>query len=694
MRRALVAAYSVLASAIPCLALEVKGFEASHDEAMVQELARYGMNGLLDRYFQVSGATQEQQASVRAMMSIRKLLLGGQDMSPAQRQQMVREITAGAEVIVPKLHDPRQLMELAAALITNGMERTANTIEYWGENPRSQAELRPVAQTVATVLDVCEKRAREQADALVAKFGNNPSQAQVREYTSLDNLATTARYTRYMADYFRAMSLPKSDPKRASIADEAIKGLSDYDNAESRVQPVVRARIGKLQMVKGDYAAAKKSLLSVAENTDKQITPEPNVLQQYDARYFAAVVDVLSGDVAVATKAVDDLKAWQGANLPNDKAIRDGAEASFSMLQYRLETLKASVATGPDKAAAEARANAVLKDLGERRPDLRGVIYEQLVKALPEDAPVKAMDPIMLMALVQQGVAEQSKPEGETPNQATMERAIAAGQELLSRPAGAGAADPAVRDDVAIVIPQLMEKLGRDAQAAQAYLAYVQTSTNKTNRPAAMSNALAAISRLRAAKTDDAEVQKLLDVALPLAVNQFGRKDLAYDLGRRLHERGQYADAIAMYAAVPRDDTRAMVADFHRMRAMKQDMDHWEGRDAGARQKRTEEIRRLAETLARSAADARTAATNEADKNRAGLIEARARLMQATLVKESDPAQAVKALDGFEKAIQGLPGSDDLEAEALFVRIHSLMASGQKRRGDGLAAAASPEQGR
>ena len=111
------------------------------------------------------------------------------------------------------------------------------------------------------------------------------------------------------------------------------------------------------------------------------------------------------------------------------------------------------------KKAAKQRADATLQQLAKDRPELRAVIFEQLVKSLPEDARPESLDVLMLRALVQQGVAEQLKPAGTAFDRKAVTRAIAAAKELLLRKGKEGV-EPELLDEVAIALPQLYEKLG------------------------------------------------------------------------------------------------------------------------------------------------------------------------------------------------------------------------------------------
>ena len=655
-----------------------RGLDAVGDDPLIQELSRHNLDQLLEYYFQTHDVSVQKQAGVKAMLSIRTLLRSGDKLPSAQRQQIVRQIVAGADTIVPTLQDPRQLQQLAAALITHGMERNANLIEYWGENPRTQAELRPIADLVARVLDLCSQRAREKADKIVAGFGNTPSAQQQQDYSTYDSMAINSHYTRLMSDYYRCLAMDKSDPAREKNALAAIEGLKEYDAPDTTVQPIARLRIGKLLMAAGKYETARTALASIGGSLDSAIQPEPTIAQQYEARYFTAVCDLLAKKADATEAGMRDLAIWEEQNLPADKTLRDGAKASLAMLQYRLEVLKGDLAAdAPAKKAQQDKANAVLQQLAKDRPELRGIIFEQLVKAIPEDAPLAGMDTMMLKAIVQQGSSEQLKPEGTAVDSKLIERAIAACREIDKRQSQPGV-DAELVDDASIVLPQLLEKLGKNADAARTYLAYVGTSKNAGNRPAAMQNALAAIARLKAADPQSQEVQQLLDLALPLAVSQFGRKDLAMQWGARLQAAGKFAEASAAFRQVPRTDKQSLVARFYELQTMKQGLDAAGPKvDKAAKARQLQDIQKLAQEVRKSAAEARAAASTDADRNRSGLIEANSRLLVARLMRETDPTSAVAQLQGFEESVKDIPGSDDLSAEAMFIRVHALMALGR-----------------
>lgn len=654
-----------------------KGLDAISDTALVEEMGRQGMEPLLDYYFTTHQVPEQAQATVRAMISIRRLLDPTAQIAAKARQEMVRRIVSGASSIVPTLKDPRQLMQLSSVLIKEGMEQKTNTMEYWGENPRSQAEVRPVADLVAQVLDQCAASAKDQADKLSAKFGNAPSPAMIKQWQSLDSLATTAHYTRFMADYYRALSIDKSDPRRSQVADEAIKGLDEWNNPDSQVQAAVRLRIGKLQMAKGAYADAKKTLTGVAENSDKEIAPAPSVLEQYEGRYFSVVSDLLAGKLDDVKTSLPELEKWQLINLPQDKDVRAGAKAALSMLHYRLASAEADAATdAAAKEAAQKRATTVLQDLAKERPELRGIIFEQLAKSLPENASMQSMETLMLQALLQRGMGELAKPADEKTDEKTVQRAIDASREILARKDRPGT-EKQLLDAAGIILPQLLEKQGKDLEAAKAYLEYVAASKpeNEANRQGALNNALAAIARLKKANPQDADADKVLDQTLAVAVTQLKRNDLAYDYARRLQRDGKFAEAAAEYRKVPADDSRLSLAKFFLMVSLKSQSDATP--DKAQKAKISAEVQTLSQEISAMAKAGLASGASDAEKSRFRMMESRARLTAAGIARETDPAKTLQILGDFESVVQGMPGADDLLAEALFYRVNALMALGR-----------------
>src|SRR5437867_36578 len=200
------------------------GLDALTDDALYSELASRGQNSLLDRAFELNKVPEAQRAGLRAFGALRELSNKQKPPTPSRRQALIGQVVAGAKVVLPTMKDPAKLTETASLLLAEGAMRDINLLEYWGENPTTQARLRPVMETVFAMFD----RAAAQFDAAkadVEKRMKNPNdRAAGDQWEKLEEQANTAKFTRHMADYYLALSLPKSPAglvERGKIADAA-----------------------------------------------------------------------------------------------------------------------------------------------------------------------------------------------------------------------------------------------------------------------------------------------------------------------------------------------------------------------------------------------------------------------------------------------------------------------------------------
>ena len=92
--------------------------------------------------------------------------------------------------------------------------------------------------------------------------------------------------------------------------------------------------------------------------------------------------------------------------MPSDPDTQKGYCCRRGNVRYRIYLGEAAKTAGESKVAAETNATNVLLKLSQDRPELRGIIYQQLVERLPKDAPVKDMDPLLLRGLMAKGFNE------------------------------------------------------------------------------------------------------------------------------------------------------------------------------------------------------------------------------------------------------------------------------------------------
>jgi hypothetical protein len=642
----------------------------------MNELAARNLNTLLDRAFEINNVPPAEQQGRRTLIALGRLSDPGAKLTAAQRQQLVSQIVQGIEPALPTITDPQLLMKQAVVLINQGVERDVNALEYWGENPRTQARLRPVVETVIKLLSRSGALARAQAEA-IANSITAPNSPAITKYEEMERLAATAEYNQKMVEYYLALTLDKSSLPRRQVCDEAFNYLKQFDVDENPDRNIVRTRMAKLAMAKGDFAVARRYFDQVTESPTAE---RKNVNVQYEARYFAAVTELLAKNIAGARKHLDELMTWQTANLPQDPASQKGADAAATMLRYRIESLQGDLASDPtSKKQANEQAMAILIDLMSKRPELRGVIYEQLLPRMDETTELSKADPLLLRALMSKGEEELLRPPAEAPDAKIVERALAASREVLSRAQAGNLTDRSLRGSAALLAGFLLQKLNQPVEAATALLDYAQQfgGSEIKNANTALDAAQGLVGQLRSGpRRDEPEVVAIYEQFLPLAVNApFGRTQFAFEYARRLQQSGDPAEAIRYFAIVPPTDARALDARYFELVARKQQLD-----DLATSTDRAavlSEIQRLADEVNRAAAEALSKTPDDRRRNAYRLMLARTSLLAADLARreQKNPDRALKLLNNFDASVQGLAAADALSTDAMLVRVQSFMAA-------------------
>src|SRR5690349_21076438 len=130
----LLIAAPVLAQAPPTTA---PGLEGLSDDRLISELAGRGLSDLLERAFDVNNVPESRRVGIRALVKLRQLT--SNSLTVAQRRTIVRQTIANIEQALTTMDEPKTLMQQATMLIRYGIERDINTLEYWGENARTQS---------------------------------------------------------------------------------------------------------------------------------------------------------------------------------------------------------------------------------------------------------------------------------------------------------------------------------------------------------------------------------------------------------------------------------------------------------------------------------------------------------------------------------------------------------------------------
>jgi hypothetical protein len=655
------------------------GLGALKDDRLISELAARGLNDLLERALEINQVPEAKRVGIRAIAALREFSESDAKLTTIQRRELLSKISAGIEQAISSLDDPETMMQQASLLIRQGIEPDVNTLEYWGDNDRTQADLKPIVQAVIKLLDRCQTEAARQAEEIGNQL-SGPNDPRSRLWEDLNNLANNAAYTRTMLMYDLALCSPAGSDERTETAAQALELLNQFDNPETAVQPAVKNQIGKLHMLRGEFEEAKKSFATVA--AAKDLTPAPDAKQQYEARYFSALSDVLSGNELGAREKLTALLSWQETNLPKDQKTQNGADAASAILQYRLAILHANTEiAASEKSKALSQGRELLLALVKRRPDLRAIILEQMLSKLPPDANLTQLDPLLLQAILQRADAERLKPEHDPVDANLLKRGIAAARELLSR-RGQAIVDPEAVDAAALLLPLFQERLGKPIEAANGYLDYLKDFTpTPKNATLALDAAQSVIGRLRAdsARANSTDVTRVYERFLPIAIAEpFQRKQLAFEYARLLQQQEKFHEAAAIFAQVPRDDPRIASARFYQMVCIRQQLDD-QKLQGPARTQVVNEFTLLAQQVHALAEERLSASKSQDDSSRARAILARTALLSADVARreQNDPQRTLELLENIEPQTKGLPGESNLLASALYTRVQAFMALGK-----------------
>src|ERR1041385_9255463 len=117
------------------------------DEKLIAELSRLDLVTLRDYMFEKNKVRPEDRAAYMAVSALKQL--GDAKLSRRQQQELVNSVALGIDKVLKTINDPEQLMKLNTQLVINGTARPLNILEYFGESPKTQAQLRPIAEAIA-----------------------------------------------------------------------------------------------------------------------------------------------------------------------------------------------------------------------------------------------------------------------------------------------------------------------------------------------------------------------------------------------------------------------------------------------------------------------------------------------------------------------------------------------------------------
>ena len=659
-----------------------EGLDSLNDDALLTELGSRGLTSLLDRAFEVNKIPKDARDGQLALIAINQLNDPAAKLTTAQKHALVDQAVAGIQTALPSLKDPKGLMKAATVLVNESIEKDVNTLEYWGDDPAIQGQLHPVVVAVIKILDQAHTLAAANADKAANLITSQNDKTNIARYEEMNNLALTAEYTKYLLNYDLILSLDKADAQRKTIADDTLKYLKDFDVNDQPVRALVDLRTAKIQMITGQADDAHKTFAVVIGAKPADFSTPPDIQQQYEARYFDAVDDIYAQKPDGAQKGLDNLIAWQAANLPKEDAAVKGANAAAAMLKYRIESQRSDLATDPDeKKKFNDEGVATLQQLLKDQPNLQGIIFQQLMAKLPADAPMNSLDPLLLQAMMHRGEQLALKPDPLTPETtAIMQRATTAAQELISRPG----IDAAMSNNARLLVGFLLQKSDRLPEAATAFLDFTAKNVNNPAELAhaqlTLNNAEATLGKLRAdsSTVDDPQTVKEYERLLPLAVNPpFNQTDLAYEYARRLLKQNKAQESIKYFKLVPDNDPRILFARYYETIALKAQLDTLKAADP-QRAGLLTQLQSLADQVRQGAEAAiPTAPPDRKSAYRSMLAGTSLLAAEVARADQKNPPRALQLLTDFEAHVAGLPDENNRLTDMLLIRVQSYMALNQ-----------------
>src|SRR5690242_19765478 len=119
------------------------------DERLIGELSRLELNTLRDYMFEKNKVRSEDRAAYLAVGALKQL--DDPRLTLKQQQELINNVAIGIDKVLKATNDPEQLMKLNTKLVIKGTARPLNILEYFGESPKTQAQLRPIAEAIARV---------------------------------------------------------------------------------------------------------------------------------------------------------------------------------------------------------------------------------------------------------------------------------------------------------------------------------------------------------------------------------------------------------------------------------------------------------------------------------------------------------------------------------------------------------------
>jgi len=659
------------------------GLSGLDENALYAELADRSLDDLLNRIMDQDHVPADQRAAISSISSLHRLE-NDKNLTDDQKQTLLTNAVGGLDRILATLHgDPALILKQAKIIADVGVDPQTGLLEYWGDSDIERNRLHPLADAALKMYDQAAQIASAQATDLANKI-TTPDDKLADQWRAASQTAAAAAYQKARMQYALALSLDPTDPQRQQLIEQSLKSFADWDNADSQIQPEVRLLMAKLHVLTGDkdeISDGEKLLDSIIQNPGNQISPAPSNEIIFEAKCYEVIAALAANDLASAQKSLADATAYQQSNFPND---RDEV-AALRLLSYRIEALQADqLPAGDQKEAANAAAVQALSQLVRDFPNLRDAIFRQLAARLPVNPDLTKLDPVLLLALVDQG-RQTIVGAGPThpADRARLAKSADAAQEILARYTNHNFPQSEAVE-ASFLLGIFQEYLGDKFAAVDSLLDHISRFGQQPGSHAdvALERARSLIGQLRQSSSTDPRVEQAENRFLPIAIDPpFNRREFALQYAASLFAQSKWQEAIKYYRLVPDSEppSRLLIAHYGEMVALKNELEETPNLQADQKQQWTDQIQRLADSVTSLAKDVINGAGSDGEKARAKSTLARMTLIAADITRreQNNPKRVLDLLRGFEDSAQGLPDAKSLISGALFLRVQAYMQLGR-----------------
>jgi hypothetical protein len=660
-----------------------QGLGSLDDNALYSELADRGLDDLLKRAMDEDNVPADQRTVVSSMSSLDRLDRDA-NLSDEQRQALLTTAANGVDRILATLHnDPDLVLKQAKIIAEHGVDPLTGLLEYWGDSDVERDRLHPLADAAFKMYDQADQVASAQATDLANRI-TSPDDKLADQWKQASQTAAAAAYQRARMQYALALSTDPNDSSRQTLIAQALKAFADWDNGDSQIQAQVRLLMAKLHVLTGDkdeIAEGQQLLDSIINNPDNQISPAPSPEIIFEAKCYKVIASLAAVDLQAAQQSLAAATAYQQSNFPDD---RDQA-AALRLLSYRLLAMDADqLPPGPQKDAANAAAVSALAQLVRDFPNLRDAIFRQLASRLPANPDLTKLDPVLLLALVDEG---RQAIVGAGPlhpaNGSQLREATDAAREILARLANGNFPKPDAVE-ASFLLGIFREYQGDKIGAIDSLLDHIEQFGNDPGSHAsvALERARSLIAQLRQSSPNDPQVRQAEGRFLPIAINPpFNRREFALQYAAELFGESKWDEAIKYYRMVPDTEPpgRLLIARYGEMIALKNELEETPNLTPDQARDWTQQIQSLADSVTSLANQVMNSNAPDDEKARAKSTLARMSLIAADITRRerNDPQRVLELLNGFENSVQDLPDAKSLVSGALFLRVQAYMQLGR-----------------